>query len=605
MASRINTYSEMREGLNPVLDPGKNNPSKWKEFLPETVETKKVKEVLSLFAKTFSAVRIYPPENPTVKNSVESLYEKTQEFLREYGELKLIVKEFSFIFKEDIVFEEEQKKASLPFLFFKDGMRELAFYKGLDKKELQDFLQIVKDSADLPLEDSDTVNSLWAKDLPHIRYFAIDEFLDMETEEDSEDNRSHVDKEELVSGEIRLSSADLIEILKRKAALSPPSREAKKEEEGQEITLDNIPLPFQTTAISTEDSPKLKSMLEELRSLPPLTEMIILLFEILYLEDRAQAIASILNILKQFYKEAVYKSLFTLASLILHRLQELEKLCSGQQEEKAQMLEKTLRHFKGESSLAYLKKLFMNGQIENFDSFFLYLKTLGPEAISLAGDIWEETRDQDIRLKASNFLCEVGKEDLASLFNLIRDHRTALTKEIIEISGKIADKCALPYLKKFTGHRNKEIRLAVIKALAKIDDASINPILTEFLSEQDGEIRTQAAMSLKSCENQDTVAFIIQIAEQKDFRDRLKEEKKALLEYLADAHSREAGKLLRSLLKKRSILKRSKQDETRLCTIPALQKMGNREARKILTEGARLRNKAIQIACKLALRKIA
>jgi len=604
MASRIDTYSEMREGLNSILDPGKNNPSKWKEFLPETVETKKVKEVLSLFAKTFSAIRIYPPENPTVKNSVESLYEKTQEFLKEYGELKLTVKEFSFIFKEDIVFEEKQKKASLPFLFFKDGMRELAFYRGLDKKELQYFLQIAKDSADLPLEDSDTVNSLWAKDLPHIRYFAIDEFLDTETGEDSEDNLSHRDKKELMKGEIRLSFADLTEIRKRSSALGAPSSETKKEEEDQEIALEDIPLPFQTTAIGKEDSPRLQSMLDEHRSLPPLTEMIILLFEILHLEERSQALSSILSILKQFYKEAVYKSLFTLASLILHRLQELEKLCSGQQEEKAQMLEKTLRHFKGESSLAYLKKLFINGQIDDFDSFFLYLKTLGPEATPLAGDIWEETTDPEIRLKASNFLYEAGKEDFASLFNLIRDHRTALTKEIIEISGKIADKCALPYLKKFTGHQNKEVRLAVIKALAKIDDASINPILTGFFSEQDGEIRTQAAMSLKSCEDLDTTALIIQIAEQKGFRNRLKQEKKALLEYLANANSREASKLLRSLLKKRSILKRSKQDETRLCAIPALQKMGNREARKILTEGARLRNKAIQIACKLALRKI-
>jgi len=595
----------MREGLNSILDPGKNNPSKWKEFLPETVETKKVRELLNLFAKTFTAIRIYPPENPTVINFIESLYERTQEFLKEYGELKLTVKEFSFIFKEDIVFEEGQKKASLPFLFFKDGMRELAFYKGLDKKELQDFLQIIKDNADLPLEDSDIINSLWTKDFSHIRYFAIDEFLDTESGQDSEEKRFRIDNKELMKGEIRLSTADLTEIRKRNAALSASSSEAKKEEESQDTSLDNIPLPFQTTTISTEDSSKLQSMLEELRSLPPLTEMIILLFEILHLEERAQAIASILNILKQFYKEAVYKSLFTLASLILHRLQELEELCSDKHEEKAQMLKNTLRHFKGESSLAYLKKLFMNSQIEDFDSFFLYLKTLGPKAIPLAGDIWEETRDPDIKLKASNFLYESGKEDLASLFNLVRNHRTALTKEIIEISGKIADKCALPYLKKFTGHQKKEIRLTVIKALSKIDDASINPVLIGFLSEQDGEIRTQAALSLKSCEDQDTAAFVIQIAEQKDFRDRLKQEKKALLEYLADSNSQEASMLLRSLLKKRSIFKKSKQNETRLCAVPALQKMGNREARKILKEGARLRNKAIQVACKLALRKIA
>ncbi len=604
MASRIDTYSEMKEGLKSFLNPEKHNLSSWKEFLPETVATKKVKEVLSLFAKTFTAMRIYPTENPTVKNFVESFYEKTQEFLREYGELKLIVREFCFIFKEDTVFEEEHKKASLPFLFFKDGMKELAFYKGLDREELQDFLQIIKDNADLPLEDSDIVNSLWTKDFSHIRYFAIDEFLDTEIDEDSEEKRSHADKKEFTKGEIKLSTGDLTEIRKRSVALGVPSNEARKEED-QDITLKDIPLPFQTTVINQKDSPALQSMLEELRSLPPLTEMIILLFEILHLEERVQAIASILNVLKQFYKEAVYKSLFTLASLILHNLQELKDLCSGQLEEKAQMLENTLRHFKGESSLAYLKKLFINGQIEDFESFFHYLKTLGPKAIPLAGDIWEETQDSGVRSIASDFLCEVGKKDLASLFDIAKDHRTALTKKIIEISGTIGDKQALPYLMKFAAHQNKQVRLAVIKSLSEIDDDSINPILIGFLSDRDGELRTQAALSLKSCEDEDTTAFIIQIAEQKEFRDRLKQEKRALLEYLADTRSEEVSELLRSLLKRWSILRRSKQNETRLCAVLALQKMGNREAQHILQEGARFRNKAIQMACKLALRKTA
>ena len=605
MASRIDTYSEMKEGLKSFLNPGKQNLSSWKEFLPETVAAKKVKEVLGLFSKTFSAMRIYPTENPTVDNFIESFYEKTQEFLREYGELKLIVREFSFIFKEDTVFEEEHKKASLPFLFFKDGMRELAFYKGLDREELQNFLQVIKDNADIPLEDSDIVNSLWTKDFSHIRYFAIDEFLDTEIDEDSEEKHCHTDKKEFTKGEIKLSTTDLTEIRKRSIALGVPSNEARKEEENQDITLEDIPLPFQTTVISQKDSPALQSMLEELRSLPPLTEMIILLFEILHLEERAQATASILNILKQFYKEAVYKSLFTLASLILHNLQELKDLCSGQLEEKSQMLENTLRHFKGESSLAYLKKLFINGQIEDFDSFFHYLKTLGPKAIPLAGDIWEEAQDSGVRSAASDFLFEVGKEDLASLFDIAKDHRTALTKKIIEISGKIANKRALPYLMRFAAHQNKEIRLAVIKSLSEIDDASINPILIGFLSDRNGELRTQAALSLKSCEDEDTTAFIIQIAQQKEFRDRLKQEKRALLEYLADTRSKEVSKLLRSLLKRWSILRRSKQNETRLCAVLALQKMGNREAQHILQEGARFRNKAIQMACKLALRKTA
>jgi len=231
------------------------------------------------------------------------------------------------------------------------------------------------------------------------------------------------------------------------------------------------------------------------------------------------------------------------------------------------------------------------------------MKTIGPKAIPLASDIWEETKDSDIKSKASNFLYEVGKEDIASLFSTAQDHRVSLTKEIIKISAKIDGKQILPHLIKFTDYRDKGVKLAVINALAEIDDESVNPILIRFLSDRDEELRTKAALSLKPCEDQDMITFIIQIVEQKDFRERLEQEKKALLEYLAEIRSEKVSALLRSILKKWSILKKSKQNETRLCAIPALEKMRNQEAQKILEEGARLRNKTIRMACKLALRK--
>jgi len=603
MTTNTETYTGRMEGSHSFTSADKKNLSNWNELLPESTIVKKAKDVLNLFVKSFTAMRIYPPENPTVENCISSFNEKIQEFLREYKELKLIVNEFSFIFKEKTIFQDTHKKASLPFLFFKDGMRELAFSKGLKNEELQDFLLIIKDNAGLPLEDSDIVNSMWTKDFPHIRYFAIDEFIDSESGEISDDARFNIDKKKLTKGKIKLTVTDLTEIQKRCVALGAQPNDKKEEEEDNEITLEDIPLPFQMPTTSKGDSPEIKSMLEELRSQPPLTETIILLFEILYLENRTEAISSVLNILKQLYKDAVYKSLFTLASLILHRLQELKELGSGQQEEKEQMLEKTLQHFKGESSLTYLKKLFINGQIEDFDSFFQYMKTIGPKAIPLASDIWEETKDSDIKSKASNFLYEVGKEDIASLFSTAQDHRVSLTKEIIKISAKIDGKQILPHLIKFTDYRDKGVKLAVINALAEIDDESVNPILIRFLSDRDEELRTKAALSLKPCEDQDMITFIIQIVEQKDFRERLKQEKKALLEYLAEIRSEKVSALLRSILKKWSILKKSKQNETRLCAIPALEKMRNQEAQKILEEGARLRNKTIRMACKLALRK--
>jgi HEAT repeat protein len=375
-------------------------------------------------------------------------------------------------------------------------------------------------------------------------------------------------------------------------------------EKEDDVSLEDTPLPFQTSSVSKEKSPEIESLLEEHRSTPPLTDMINLLFEILYLEDRIDAFSSILNVLNQFYKEVVYTSLFALASLILHRLQELSELFSGRFEEKSEMLEKTLQHIKSESSLAYLKKLFMNNQIDDFDSFFRYLKQLGPNAIPLIADIWEEAETQKIRRTASDLLYEIGKNDLPSLFAVAKDHRITLIKEIIRILGKIGDSQALPFLERFIDSADKEIRLSVIQALGPLNDERAKTLLIEFLSDRDGEIRIQAAQALKYCEDQTIISHVIQIAEKKDFRERLKQEKKILLEYLAETRSEEVSALLHSILKKWSILSKAKQNETRLCAVPALEKMANPEAQKILEEGTRFRNKTIRIACQIALRKI-
>lgn len=605
MSSILDSHTERKKGFYPSFAKEKKNQPSWKELLPETADVKKAKEVLNLLAKAFTSMRIYPSENPSVKSFINALDEKMKAFLDEHDELKLTVQEFSFSFKEEKVFQDEHKKASLPFLFFKDGMRELVFTRGLEKVELQDFLKILKDSADLPPDDCDVVNSLWIKDFPHIRHFAVDEFLDSDIGEETGNPNIKTDPEEFSQGKIELSSVDKEEFRKRTVALGLNSADSEETENKEDISLEDIPLPFQMSTSQEEEFSDLESMIEENRSAPPLTEMICLLFEILYLEDRIDAFSSILNVLNQFYKEIVYKSLFVLASLILNRLQELVELFSGQHEEKREYLEKILRHIKSESSFAYLKKLFMNGQIDDFDSFFRYLNLVGPNAIPLVADIWEEAKDPLLRSKASDFLCETGKEDIHLLLEIVKDHRIPLTQEVIRILGKIGDPKALPFLETYTSHRDKRVRISVIHALGNINDERTNSLMLDFLFDRDGEVRTRAAMGLKHCQDQTTISYLIQIAENKDFRKRLKEEKKILLEYLAETRSEEVSALLRSILRKWSILKRNKQMETRLCAVPALEKMANEDAQKILKEGTRLRNRTIRMACELAMRKIA
>jgi len=575
------------------------------ELKADSLEVKKSKEVIKRLGNAFSSMKIYPPENPAVKKSIETFTEKIKEFLDEYEHLDITVEEFNLSYKGEKVFQDEEKMKSLPFLLFKDGMRELSFHKGLDEREIKDFLETVKADSDLPAEDSDVVNSLWMKNFAHVRFFALDEFLDLKIGNESEEAEFKYDKEAFSDGEVNLTTEDKIDLYKRSVALGLRLNNHKEKKEGKEEISENMALPWQNLAVNENEIPEIESMLSESRVKSRLNELINLLFEILFLEERHDRFSATLNVLNQCYKEVVHKSDFSEAFLLLNHVQELKEMLSSQFKEKEKLLEIFLKKEKEEYSITRLKKLFLDGRIEDFDSFFQYLRLLGPDTLPLVGEIWEHSENSFIRLKASDFLQEIGRDEISALAYLAKDSRVSLAKEVIAILGKIGGKEVTHHLENFVGHPNKAIKLETIQSLKKIADGDSNKILIKFLHDEEEEVRAMAALSLKYFGDNTISNSVMQMAINKNFKKRSKVEKKALLNFLAKTKKPEICSLLRSLLKKWSILSRTKQNETRLCAVSALETMATPEAVRALKEGIQLRNRKIRRACNLSLRKIA
>ncbi len=82
------------------------------------------------------------------------------------------------IYQGKVVYESQDVKESLAFVFFKDGVRELQFSKGLEFREIFDFLNVVRKSDFLNRMEDDLVTLLWEKDFSHITFTTVDEFLE-------------------------------------------------------------------------------------------------------------------------------------------------------------------------------------------------------------------------------------------------------------------------------------------------------------------------------------------------------------------------------------------------------------------------------------------
>lgn len=222
----------------------------------------------------------------------DGLYENLAEYLEKHWKLEIGIKEFAFDFQDMTVYRDPSPMKSLPFLFFKDGMEKLFFYKGLDMEELQEFLELIKKYFELPPDEADIVSLLWEKDFANIRYFAPDDFLETKIGLDKGPVEIKINRERIEAGTIELDPEDRMALSREIISES----EERIQEKGilEEIEERDA---FQISSLDRTERKALKSMLEENRRISPEEELFILIFEILGFEEDLGKISGTLDVL--------------------------------------------------------------------------------------------------------------------------------------------------------------------------------------------------------------------------------------------------------------------------------------------------------------------
>jgi len=183
-------------------------PDELEEIFYNKEESEQVKDIVNWFVKTYAQIKLFSLEHSNVEKFVDMLYYKLTQFFENNLKFTLDIEEDSFLFQGKPVYKDEQLVKSLPFLFYKDGMQALYFYKGLKKEELLDFLDIIKTVANLPPEKTDVVTVIWDKDFANIRYYAPDEFLETKIGSGIKPQIYKADKEKFITGRIELTQED-------------------------------------------------------------------------------------------------------------------------------------------------------------------------------------------------------------------------------------------------------------------------------------------------------------------------------------------------------------------------------------------------------------
>ncbi len=579
---------------------------------PDPRVTDRVREIMLATANTVSAMKIFPSEHASVRSFVEDLTKKLKAFLDDRGKLEIGIEEYVFSFGGKPVYRDEMSVKSLPFFFFKDGMKTLFIYQGLEKEELADFLELIKRESQKPAEDSDIVNAMWERDLPNIQYYAPDDFLENKITEDAAGARSgtgapvlpaelvakiadiHVDKAQFRTGKIIVLPEDLEErvlpsLSEAGALATAPGDEGPAKGAAQDATL------------TDREVEEIGGLIHANRAISQEEEFLDLMVEIIFLEKDLGRFRSTLDVMMEYHLDQLQKGNFQVPILIVRKIQDLRSSLAGQDAERTDILNGFLKAVVSERTLGAVRELFKTSSGVDIDSFFGYLKLLGDRGLPLAAEVYETSSDPGFRAKVMGFVRELDLKDLGSLTALANDSRPDLSGEIIRYIADSRDSKAPQYLAAFLGFQHRGIKLEAIHALGRFEDTMANKILAGFLKDPDGELRVQAALRLKYLGDKPRLLAIINEASEASFRKRSDAEKQAIFDFLGRTRTDEALSFLKGTLERRSLFPSAAEIATRLCAVRGLENMATPAALDALRRGSRARSKKVREACAEAL----
>jgi hypothetical protein len=129
--------------------------------------------------RVFKVRRLYDPGHPQRLETESAATARIDELLNTFGPLELEIREDTFQWLDEIVYQHPTGTDSLAFLMYREGLRKLAFYPGLVEDELAIFLDNVAASATAGFE-SELIARLWEERLLHIRYSYVERLADRE-----------------------------------------------------------------------------------------------------------------------------------------------------------------------------------------------------------------------------------------------------------------------------------------------------------------------------------------------------------------------------------------------------------------------------------------
>ncbi len=539
-------------------------------------ELKKVKDIVQSFLKAKKILRMYPENNPVYINTLEDNFGKFKDFFYYKEELRLQIRQNEVLYDSEQVYYSPEKDDNLALFFFKDGLREITFKKGLSYEEMEDFLKIISLDFSRDVLEDDVVTLFWEKDFQNIEY-VVDEIMLADDEDYDSQNLAALEEQE--TGQDDLSRA---------------YQDAFKE--GADVgDISIVPLTDKDLQLLLKELEK-----DSLNKAGKLTDI---LFEMVYLCETREDLEDLVGFFGDSLAFAIGRGDISDASALLLRVTEMlqdRKLT----DEAKKYLQKVVPHAGSEAVVTLLGEVLDSGPEIEEKVIEEFVGLLDKNAIVPFMKVLGELKSMNARKTVIEALIHLGSRDIVTLAKGLNDSRWYVVRNIIYILRKIGDKRAVDYLLRTVRHGDIRVKKEVIRALGELGGAGVLQTLRECLDDPDGPVRSVALRALGNVRSEAAKRILLNKILDKNFNDRDFDEKKEYFEVLSRWKDDEIYGFLTGALKKKTFFRRAKNYENRACAAYCLGLMGNPDALPLLQKFRNDGNKMLKEFVYTAIKRI-
>jgi hypothetical protein len=560
---------------------------------PPPVDPALVEELLQFFGKAARAHQLYLPNNPVYKAAHDALRTSFSPIWEVADELVLTFTEHEVKYAGETVLEESSKSSdSLPWIFYKDGVRELRFLRGLGNDELIKLLDILQRVRKASPDEDDLLTMLWQGDFVYIRYRYVDMNVDPSVP--------------LTSGAEHVTDDDETRVQQQGRRIDPAEYAGSADEETVESRPGVVNMSDFDATLYFLDEKEIEYLQTEVRRE--------------YESDlRLNVVAMLLDIFEQQADPTIRQEVAqVLDNFMLHLLSAgqfrtvaylvRESLVAGQRAiditpTHSERMAQLPARLSAPEALAQLLQA-MDGAV-----------TLPPAAE--LGELFEQLRgtalatvlewlgrlqNPKLRPLLEQAASRLAAQSTAELVKLIVSPKRDVALEAIKRAASLKTPLAVGPIAKVLENGDATLRSAAVQTLAEIGSPSALQALERTIDDRDRDVRVASVRALQAHAYRPALPRLDGIVKGRSIRDADLTEKMAVFEAYGSLCGEPGVVALDAMLNGKSMFGRREDAELRACAAVALGRIGTAEARASLQKAANEKDVIVRNAVGRALR---